>query len=85
MVENEPKPEALRELSADDEAHIMQLFYDRMVPLLARADARIGALNCRFAGEVYRHWNLHFCSAGASFQIRDFEYDETSDDLSLDL
>jgi len=85
MAENELKAEALLELNADDEALIMQLFYERMVPLLERADARIGTLNCRFAGDAYRHWNLHFCSAGSSFQITGLEYDETSDELSLDL
>ena len=85
MAENEPKAEALQELNVDDEALIMDLFYERMVPLLERADARIGTLNCRFAGDVYRHWNLHFCSAGSSFQVKGLEYDEASDELSLDL
>lgn len=75
----------LRELSAEDKEHIMLLFFDEMVPRLLRAGARIGALNCTFAGEAYRNWNLLFSSAGSTFQLDGFEYDETACEFSLDL
>ena len=48
-------------------------------------DARIGTLNCEFAGEQYSNWNILFKSMGSDFEIVDFEYDEESYGFSLDL
>lgn len=73
-----------RELEEEDKLHILQVFLDEIVPKLRQLDARLGTLNCRFAGEKYRYWNLHFNSAGSDFRIIDFEYDEDSRILDLD-
>jgi len=76
--------ESKHELDNEDKFHIMHLFHTYASPRLTNLDARIGMLNCDFAGEQYRHWNLRFRSRGESFEIVDFEYDEESHGFSLE-
>lgn len=72
------------ELDDDDKALITEIFFDEVVTELNRMDARIGTLNCDFAGNQYKNWNIHFKSKGPSFEIIDFEYDEDSYSFSLE-
>ena len=46
------------ELSDEDRAHIREVFDVEMVPKLKKSHARLGMLNCDFAGEQYKHWNI---------------------------
>lgn len=73
------------ELDEDDRAHIRTAFHQEVVPKLKRLDARIGTLECSFAGARYRNWVLEFRSAGSDFEIVDFDYDEDADSIDLDL
>jgi len=73
------------ELDDDDRIHIRTVFHREVVPKLKKLDARLGTLDCRFAGEKYRHWLLEFRSLGCGFEIVDFEYDEDADSMDLDL
>jgi len=72
------------ELDDDDKAYITEIFFDKVVTELNRMDARIGTLNCDFAGSRYKNWNIHFKSKGPGFEIIDFEYDEDSYSFSLE-
>ncbi len=72
------------ELDDDDRTLITQIFHEEVVEKLKRMGARIGTLNCAFAGKRYRDWTLHFRSSGPGFEIVDFEYDEDSRGFSLD-
>jgi len=72
-------------LTPDDRAVIQEIFEKEVVPKLAKLHARRGTLNCDFAGEKYRNWSLEFRSAGAGFDIVDFEYDEQGSGIDLDL
>jgi hypothetical protein len=78
------KTEIRHELSDDDRAHITDVFFEVVTEKLTKMHARIGTLNCDFAGEQYSNWNLHFRSIGSGFEIVDFEYDEDSYGFSLD-
>lgn len=71
------------ELDQEDQADIMEKFWEVMVPKLKRAHARIGAISCEFAGEKYRKWNVHFHCKGEDFEITGFEYDEDTRPLDL--
>ena len=71
-------------LDDDDRAYITQIFDECIITKLRHLQARIGTLNCDFAGEQYKKWNILFRSAGADFAITDFEYDEDSDGMDLD-
>jgi len=73
------------ELDDDDMEFIRQVFFDEIVPKLKRLDARLGTLSCEFAGRKYSHWNIQFKSVGSGFDIVDFEYDEDSEGMDLDL
>ena len=64
---------------------ITDIFDDVIVPKLRKLNARIGNLNCGFAGEEYKNWNLNFRSVGSDFVIVEFEYDEDCDGINLDL
>ena len=75
----------LDELDEADVARISEVFFEETIPKLQRLHARIGVLNCDFAGEKYKNWNLHFRSVGDSFEIVEFEYDEEGSGLDLDL
>ena len=72
-------------LGEDDLIHITEVFFEETVPKLQKLHARLGTLNCDFAGEKYKNWTLHFKSAGESFEIVEFEYDEDGSGLDLDL
>ncbi|MFP3870719.1 MAG: hypothetical protein ACLFVT_07580 [Syntrophobacteria bacterium] len=71
------------ELPAGDRAHITGIFMDQIVPKLKFMNARTGTLNCGFAGDKYRNWNLVFKEARSGFEILDFEYDEQGADITL--
>jgi hypothetical protein len=73
------------ELDEDDMESIRQVFFRDIVPKLKRLDARLGTLNCEFAGKKYRHWTIRFESQGSGFDIVDYEYDEDSEGIDLDL
>ena len=73
------------ELDQDDRLHIATVFEEEMVPKLRRHHARIGALNCGFAGPGYADWLLRFRSAGDGFEIAGIELDECGGGLDLDL
>ena len=72
------------ELDDEDKVYITEIFFEKIVTKLQRMDARIGTLNCDFAGDQYKKWNIHFKSKGQGFEIVDFEYDEDSYSFSLD-
>ena len=80
---NEKDP--LLELDDDDRAAIAELFFENVVPKLTRLNARKGNINCDFAGEKYKNWTILFDSIGSDFEIIDFEYDEDSTGMDLDL
>jgi hypothetical protein len=83
-VETKDKTNQQDELDDDDRVYITGIFFEVVVAKLKKMDARIGTLNCDFAGEQYRNWNIHFKSTGSDFEIVDFEYDEDSYGFSLD-
>ncbi len=72
------------ELQEDDLLHIATVFEEEVVPKLRRHHARIGTLNCGFAGPGYVDWMLRFRSAGDGFEITEIEHDECGDGLDLD-
>ncbi|MBC8457603.1 MAG: hypothetical protein H8D67_06370 [Deltaproteobacteria bacterium] len=71
-------------LNDEDRCHITEVFFDDIVPKLKNLHARIGTINCEFAGEAYKNWIINFKSTGSGFYIVDFEYDEKSCSFSLD-
>jgi len=73
------------ELEDSDMEAIRQIFFQEIVPKLKRLHARIGTLNCEFAGKKYSYWNIQFESEGEGYDIVDFEYDEEGTGLDLDL
>jgi hypothetical protein len=75
----------LEELTDEDKFRIMMTFSEEIVPKLRKLGARIGNVDCRFAGPQYRHWLVHFQSKKDGYQITEFEYDPNSDTLDLDL
>jgi hypothetical protein len=75
--------EAKARLDGDDTMFLMERFLDEIAPKLRKRDARVGMVNCAFAGKEYRKWNIRFRSAGSDFEIVDFEYDEDAREVSL--
>ena len=73
------------ELDDECRVHIRMVFDEKVVPKLKKLDARLGTIDCSFAGENYRNWVIQFKSVGSDFEIVDFEYDEDADSLDLDL
>ncbi|MCP4667095.1 MAG: hypothetical protein GY849_12095 [Deltaproteobacteria bacterium] len=73
------------ELDDDDKVRITDIFFEEVVPKLRKLDARLGNVNCDFAGEAYRDWTILFRSIGSDFEIVDFEYDEDGEGMDLDL
>ncbi len=71
------------ELDDDDKVHIIEIFNEDIVPRLINMDARIGNINCNFAGEQYKNWVIEFRSIGSGFEIVDFEYDKDSRGFNL--
>ena len=84
MTSNKTPTDLQHELDDDDKALITQIFFEEMVAKLKRIDARIGTLNCDFAGNQYENWNITFKSKGPGFEIVEFEYDEDSYGFNLD-
>ena len=84
MNQREVQTHVKCELEDEDKAFITEIFFEEIVKKLKRIDARIGTLNCDFAGDQYQNWNIHFRSKGPGFEIIDFEYDEDSYGFSLD-
>lgn len=74
-----------KELDDDDKVHIMEIFSEDVVKRLLRLQARIGVLNCEFAGKEYGNWTIQFKSTRSGFEIIDFEYDEDSCSFDLGL
>jgi hypothetical protein len=74
-----------QELGYEDQDRIRMIFHEEVVPKLVKYHARIGTLNCQFAGDQYKNWNIRFRSAGTGFEIVEFEYDEEGTGRSLDL
>lgn len=74
-----------KELSDDDRELILEVFEREVVPKLKNLQARLGTLNCDFAGDEFRHWAVQFKSMGSDFSIVAFEYDEDGAGLDLDL
>ena len=70
-------------LDDEDRIHITEVFHEDVVPRLMKMDARIGNINCEFAGEQYRNWVIEFRSNRSGFEIVDFEYDEDSRGINL--
>ena len=71
---------------SDNEKELIREVFDReVVPKLKVLHARVGNLNCEFAGERFRHWSIRFRSAGSDFDIVGFEYDEDGTGIDLDL
>ena len=75
----------INELSDDDKDHIREVFFEEIEQKLRNSHARLGTLNCEFAGEQYRNWNIRFKSVGSGFDIVEFEYDEEGCGIDLDL
>ena len=84
MVKKE-QDDVLFELEDEDMNLLSDLFFREIVPKLRKLDARIGTVNCEFAGKRYGKWNIRFRSSGYDFDIVDFEYDEEAAGLDLDL
>jgi hypothetical protein len=76
MAEKEKPTEFLSELSEDDKLEITAVFVEDIIPKLRFMSARTGTLNCEFAGEKYKNWNIIFKEAGSDYEILDFEYEE---------
>jgi hypothetical protein len=74
-----------QELTDDDLGRIRETFYKEVVPKLQSLDARLGNINCSFAGDKYRNWVLTFRSSGSEFEIVEIEYDPEADTFDLDL
>ena len=73
------------ELDDDAKIEISEIFHEIIAEKLLRLGARIGTVNCGFAGDEYSNWNIRFKSAGSDFFIDDFEYDEDGTSIDLDL
>ncbi len=84
MNEKKDKSPVQYELDDDDRASISEIFDEEIVPRLRHLHARIGTVNCDFAGEQYKNWIIHFKSRGPGFEIVDFEYDEETCSFDLD-
>jgi hypothetical protein len=83
--EKNDSPNPLHELDDEDRAHITDRFFDEIVPQLIRLDARLGTINCEFAGREYKNWNIEFRSEGTGFDIVGFYYDKEGTSIDLDL
>ena len=73
------------ELDVDEKTHIIEVFFEEIEPKLKKLEARVGTLNCDFAGAQYRNWSIVFKSVGSGFQVVDFEYDKDGEGMDLDL
>jgi hypothetical protein len=73
------------ELTEEEKQRIRSIFHNQVVPKLIRLEARIGTINCEFAGEQFKNWTIQFRSVGSGFDIVEFEYDEDAAGIDLDL
>ncbi len=74
----------MRELTEEEKVFITEKFEQEIAPkLMMKKIGRIGVINCGFAGEKYKRWNLLFRAKGDGFEIIDFEYDEDSREVEL--
>ena len=73
------------EMTDEDLALIQESFFEKILPKLQRLEARLGNIDCSFAGEKYKNWILTFRSAGPGFEIVDIEFDPEADTFDLDL
>jgi hypothetical protein len=73
------------DLDEDEKIFLSEFFQDKIVPKLLKLGARLGTINCSFAGDKYQKWNIIFKSIGSDFMISDFEYDEDGASIDLDL
>jgi len=71
------------ELDDEGKIYISEIFHEDIVPRLMIMHARIGNINCEFAGEQYKNWVIEFRSTRSGFDIVDFEYDEDSRSFDL--
>jgi hypothetical protein len=73
-----------KELTEEDKAVIIEKFEKEIAsnPMMKML-GRTGVLNCIFAGEKYKDWNIIFRSKGDGFEIIDFEYDPESREVKL--
>ena len=71
------------DLDENDKALITEVFTEKMIPKLRFLNARIGTLNCEFAGKQYGNWIVHFRSLGDDFKIVEYEYDPDTSGLDL--
>ncbi len=85
MNEENSNEKASYELTDEDKEHIAAVFAEGVESKLQGLHARRGILNCDFAGERFRHWNIRFESAGSGFRIVDYEFDEKARGLDLGL
>lgn len=76
---------SLPELDDDEKILLVEKFQEEIVPKLVRLGARLGTINCSFAGKKYNKWNISFKSIGSDFMISDFEFDEHGASIDLDL
>ena len=84
-METKDKTRSQFELDDDDRIHITDIFFEEVVPKLRKLDARLGNVNCDFAGKEYRDWTILFRSIGSDFEIVEFEYDEDGEGMDLDM
>lgn len=76
--------EAREALSDEDRLRIAEDFALEVIPKLLFLQARVGTVNCGFAGERYRNWQLVFRATGGTFRIEDYLYDPDGEGISLD-
>ena len=84
MDDIEKQNQTSHELDDEEKLHITEKFIE-ITPKLRRFGARLGTLNCEFAGARYKNWNIEFRSRGSDFDIIDFFYDEDCAGIDLDL
>ena len=52
--------ENLPDIDEDEKLFLSELFQEEIVPKLTRLGARLGTINCGFAGDKYQKWNICF-------------------------
>lgn len=85
MATKSALPEFDRCLGEEERSHILEVFSEEVETKLKRLHARVGNLNCSFAGGRYKNWNVRFRSRGPGFEIVEFFYDEKGSELDLDI
>lgn len=75
----------LSDLDDNEKIFLGEIFHEKIVPKLIKLGARLGTINCSFAGEKYQKWNISFKSIGSDFMISEFEFDEDGASIDLDL